>query len=62
MYLFIEGRREGYAPEQIDGTFTVGELINFLSYYDEDTPVFLKNDRGYTYGSITETSFEEGDE
>lgn len=62
MYLFIEGRREGYAPEQIYRTCTVGELINFLSDYDEDTPVFLKNDRGYTYGSITETSFEEGDE
>ena len=62
MKLFIEGRRTGYSPEQIKHTMTVGELINYLSDFDEDTPVMLKNDNGYTYGSITHNSFEEGDD
>lgn len=57
--LFIEGRREGYTPRQCGYTMTVGELIEFLEQYDEDTEVMLCNDRGYTYGSITESSFEE---
>lgn len=56
--LFIEGRREGYAVDQIRHTMTVGELIAYLEQFDEDTPVYLNNDNGYTYGSITEGSFE----
>lgn len=65
--LYLEGRRNGYAPDQCGRTMTVGELIAFLQDFDEDLPVFLRNDRGYTYGSITERSFdeendEEGDE
>lgn len=62
MKLFIEGRREGYTAEQISHTFTVGELIDYLSQFDEDMPVYLNNDNGYTYGSITETSFEEAED
>jgi len=38
---------------------TAGELINFLAQYDEDTPVYLSFDNGYTYGGITEGRFEE---
>ena len=55
--LTIDGRREGYAPDQISHTMTVGELIEYLSSYDEDTPVMINNDNGYTYGSITAGSF-----
>ena len=55
--LTIDGRREGYAPDQISHTMTVGELINFLSDYDEDTLIMINNDNGYTYGSITVGSF-----
>lgn len=51
--LFIEGRRDGYSIDQIRRTMTVGELIDFLSDYDEDTEIYLNNDNGYTYGSIT---------
>lgn len=54
--LFIEGRRNGYSPDQCGRTMTVGELIRFLSNYDEDREVFLCNDNGYTYGNITEDS------
>lgn len=62
MKLFIEGRRNGYVPEQCRETFTVGKLIEILKEYNEDTEVYLRNDNGYTYGSIDEFSFSEGDE
>lgn len=52
--LFIEGKRNGYSVDQCGRTLTVGELIELLSEYDESTPVYLRNDNGYTYGSITE--------
>lgn len=52
--LFIRGNRNGYATEQGGRTFTVGELIAFLEDFDEDMPVYLCNDNGYTYGSIEE--------
>ena len=73
MKLFIEGRRNGYNPSQCGRTMTVGDLIAYLEQFDEDAEIFLKNDNGYTYGSIDEMSFavryeeqddedEEGDE
>lgn len=57
--LYIEGRRNGYGTDQCGRTMTVRELINFLEMFDEEAQVFLRNDGGYTYGSITESSFEE---
>ena len=57
--LYIEGRRNGYDTDQCGRTMTVRELIAWLEQFDEDAEVFLKNDGGYTYGSITESSFEE---
>jgi hypothetical protein len=68
MKLFIEGRRNGYNPSQCGRTMTVGDLMAYLEQFDEDAPVYLKNDNGYTYGSVDEMSFEvnyddeEGDE
>lgn len=55
--LFIEGRRNGYNPNQCGRTMTVGDLIGLLEDYDENAPVYIINDNGYTYGSITEDSF-----
>ena len=60
--LFIEGRRSGYSPEQIRRTMTVRELIGWLEQFDEETPVLLKNDNGFTYGSITESSFTDSED
>ena len=51
--------REGYGIDQIKKTMTVGELMDFLGNYDEDTPVYLSFDSGYTYGGVTESRFEE---
>lgn len=52
--LFINGKRNGYAVEQCGRTLTVKELIEELQCYDENLPVYLNNDGGYTYGSINE--------
>lgn len=60
--LTIDGRREGYAPSQISSTMTVGELIDYLSQFDEELPVMINNDNGYTYGSIDYDSFREEDD
>lgn len=62
MRLYIEGRRNGYSSDQCGHTMTVQELIEYLEQFDEDTEIFIKNDGGYTYGNIDETSFEESDE
>jgi hypothetical protein len=62
MKLFIDGRRDGYSPEQCRKTMTVGDLIAYLEQFDEEEEVYLRNDNGYTYGSITEDSFSEREE
>ena len=60
--LFIEGRRNGYSPDQCGRTMTVGELIEFLGDFDEDTEIFIRNDRGYTRDSIEEDYYENEDD
>ena len=62
MKLYINANRTGYSPCQIRHTMTVGELIAALEQFDEDAPVFLKHDGGYTYGGISWGDLEEGDE
>lgn len=55
----IQTKREGYSPEQCGHTATVGDLIAYLSQWDEDMPVYLSNDNGYTYGSIRDYDIDE---
>ena len=57
--LYIEGRRNGYDPDQCGRTMTVSEMIDFLSQFDGDLPIYLSNDGGYTFGNIGEDSFSE---
>lgn len=57
--VMIENSRNGYTPRQCGRTFTVGELIEFLEQFDEELPIYLSNDNGYTYGSINESCMEE---
>ena len=55
--LIIEANREGYSIEQAENkrtAITVGELMRLLEDFDEDTKVYISNDNGYTYGSVTE--------
>ena len=61
--IVFEAPRTGYAIDQIaDRAMTVGELINLLSDYDEDTLFVLSHDNGYTYGSISSGDFAEARE
>ena len=57
--LILYTEREGYAVDQCSKTMTVGELIEVLSQYDENTKVYFCNDHGYTYGSVTEDCIDE---
>lgn len=60
--IFIETRRDEYGVGPlIDRTMTAGRLIEALSGFDEDTPVLLSNDNGYTYGIIDEDTITEED-
>lgn len=63
--LIINAQREGYGTDQIRKTMTVGELIEFLSNYDDDTPVYLGHDMKdygwYTYGGICERDIYDDD-
>lgn len=52
--IYITGKRNGYAPDQCGKTLTVGELIEMLEEFDDCRPVYLMNDGGYTFGSITD--------
>ena len=52
--VIFEASRDGYGIDQIaDRAMTVGELIDMLEDYDEDTLVVMSHDNGYTYGSIS---------
>lgn len=57
--LYIDAHREGYGIDQVRHTMTVGDLIDYLSQFDEEAQVYLRHDGGYTYGSVTMYSFEE---
>ena len=54
--IIIEGKRDVYSPKQVGETMTVGELIERLKEFDEDTLVFIGNDKQsygfYTYGRV----------
>lgn len=56
--LVLHTKREGYSFNQVRCTMTVGELKAFLEDYDDDTPMYLSFDNGYTYGGINEAKFE----
>ena len=55
--VIIEGRRDAYSPTQVGETMTVRELIERLKEFDEDTLIFIGNDKQsygfYTYGRVT---------
>ena len=55
--LIIDATVDGYTREQCGETMTVEELIDYLKQYSDNTPVYLRYDDGYSYGSITENSF-----
>ena len=58
-YITLETKREGYSPEQCGSTMTVGELIQYLSQFDEYSKIYFSNDNGYTYGSLRDYQIQE---
>jgi len=60
--VLINAKRNGYGTDQCGHTMTVGELIEYLQQFEEDAPVYLKHDGGYTFGSITAGDIEENDD
>jgi len=57
--VIINANRTGYSTSQIKNTMTVGELIEFLQGFDEDSRIYLSHDNGYTYGGITCSDIDE---
>lgn len=57
-FLGVEGNRDCYSPDQAK-SITVGRLKEILEWFDDELPVYLINDRGYTYGSLSESDIEE---
>lgn len=61
-YLTIETHRDCYSVGQCGKTLTVSELVDYLTQWDDDTPVYFSNDNGYTYGSINFDDINSGKE
>jgi len=53
----LEAIREAYGIDQVYKTMTVGELKEYLDQFEDDVPVYLSHDNGYTYGGIKEDRF-----
>lgn len=50
----MEAVRSAYsAAEAAQGTCTVGELIEFLSQFNPESPFVLSHDEGYTFGGVS---------
>lgn len=60
--VIIEAERTAYSIKDVRRTMTVCELIAYLEQFDDDAPVYLSHDNGYTYGGITYDSFIDPDE
>lgn len=52
--VIIATSRDAYSIADIRRTMTVADFIACLEQFDEDAPVYLSFDNGYTYGGITE--------
>ena len=56
--LIIIANRDSYSTKDIYNTMTVGDLKAFLEDLEDDTPIYLSFDSGYTYGALKENGFE----
>lgn len=56
--LIISAMRESYGKDDVR-TMTVAELIAALEEFDDDMPVIMSHDSGYTYGGIRYDMMEE---
>lgn len=56
--LIINTSRDAYSTSDVYGTMTVGDLKAFLEDLEDDTPIYLSFDSGYTYGALKENRME----
>lgn len=56
--LIIVTNRDSYSTNDIHDTMTVGDLKTFLDDMEDDTPIYLSFDGGYTYGAIRDNRME----
>ena len=59
--LIILAQRESYGVNDVR-TMTVAELREALEEFDDDAPVILSHDSGYTYGGIRWNTMEEDED
>ena len=60
--VIISAHRQAYGIDDVlkKGTMTVGELVKYLEEnFDEDSPLVLSHDNGYTYGGIRDRDIDE---
>lgn len=50
--LIIIANKDSYSTDDIYNTMTVGDLRSFLEDLEDDTPIYLSFDGGYTYGAL----------
>lgn len=50
--LVIQAQNTEYSALKVENTLTVAELREFLEDFDDDMPVVLSFDGGYTYGPV----------
>ena len=50
--LIIIANKDSYSTDDIYNTMTVGDLKSFLEDLEDDTPIYLSFDNGYTYGAL----------
>lgn len=62
--LIIITNKDAYSTDDIYNTMTVGDLKAFLDDLEDDTPIYLSFDSGYTYGALRDDrmDIEYGDE
>ena len=57
--VIISTRKDGYSLRQIRNTMNVGELKALLEEFNDDSPIYLSFDDGYTYGGLSRHDIEE---
>jgi hypothetical protein len=60
MKMFINSDMTHYdLQECLNNTMTIGQLIDYLQdNYSDDDKIYLRNDNGYSYTAITESTIE----
>ena len=51
--IVFDAARTGYSIDQVSRPMTVGELIDILDEFEDDTLVILSHDNDYTFGSLS---------